>query len=122
MPIKRITKIIQVSIFMIFIVVLDYAHAKPVVDALYTKEHTIVQTSGLIQLVHGCHRSPRIGNISGFRHFHVGSSCVRVNANKRNRCKRWRRICRNRCIDFNAPRPRRCRSYCYMNNAPEFCF
>ena len=77
-----------------------------------------VREQPLVQKVHGCHRRPRIGPWTGKRHRHVGPFCIWKKT--RNPCKRWRRICRERCYD--ARRPGRCKRRCFTNNAPAFCF
>lgn len=83
-------------------------------------------TGGLLQKVHGCHRAPRIGPLTGLWHRHVGPGCRWVRAGRPgygpgNACRRWRRICRRRCFNFGAPYPRRCIRRCYIRNAPRFC-
>ena len=81
------------------------------------------QTQPLLQLIHGCHRRPRVGPLTGLVHRHIGPGCRWVRARRggfRRACRRWRRRCANRC-DF-APRPGRCERRCFRNNAPERCF
>lgn len=70
-----------------------------------------------VEKVHGCHRRPRLGPWTGLRHRHVGPFCKWKKVG--NACKRWRRICRERCYD--ARRPGRCRIRCFGNNAPGWC-
>ncbi|MEM9029069.1 MAG: hypothetical protein AAGC70_11935 [Pseudomonadota bacterium] len=75
----------------------------------------------LLQNIHFCHRRSRIGPVTGLRHRHVGPGCRWVRTSGyRNRCRRWRRICRRRCYDRR--NPRRCFRRCYNRNAPDRCF
>lgn len=83
-----------------------------------TLDFTDAGAAPLIQKVHGCHRVPRIGPVTGVRHRHVGPFCTWKKAG--NACRRWRNICRERCYD--APRPVRCKRRCFRNNAPPRCF
>jgi hypothetical protein len=81
------------------------------------------QANPLIQQVHGCHRRPRVGPLTGLVHRHVGPNCRWSRARRggwRGACRRWRRRCARRC-DF-ARFPRRCERRCYRRNAPNRCF
>ena len=78
---------------------LGAATAAPVSSSL--SKGAVAGYTGLLQQVHGCHRSPRIGPVTGVLHRHIGPGCRWVPVRRYRRpvyryCRRWRRECRYR--------------------------
>lgn len=122
---KHIAGIAMVAAIMAFVSGAGHAQAGAVSGAYQASQNILPQMPSMVQKVHGCHRSPRIVPWSGLRHRHAGPACAWVRVKKRNICRRWRRICSNRCLDRfypNRKRVRRCARRCFAQNAPDRCF